>query len=85
MNQKPKITPSIPQKQASQRIEILETAPTSSGKRLLLKHLYGDKLTRNEAIFAKCCDCMGYFIDGRADCETAECPLYSFMPYRGKK
>jgi len=85
MNQKPKITPSIPQKQASQRIEILETAPTSSGKRLLLKHLYGDKLTRNEAIFAKCCDCMGYFIDGRADCETVECPLYPFMPYRGKK
>jgi len=85
MNQKPKITPSIPQKQASQRIEILETAPTSSGKRLLLKHLYGDKLTRNEVIFAKCCDCMGYFIDGRADCETAECPLYPFMPYRGKK
>ena len=85
MNQKPKITPSIPQKQASQRIEILETAPTSSGKRLLLKHLYGDKLTRNEAIFAKCCDCMGYFIDGRADCETAECPLHPFMPYRGKK
>lgn len=84
MNQKPKITPSIPGKKASQRIEILETAPTSSGKRLLLKHLYGDRLTRDEAIRAKCCDCLGFYIDGRADCEISECALHPFMPYREK-
>jgi hypothetical protein len=85
MNQTSKIMRSIPQKQASQRVDILETAPTSGGKTTLLKYLYGDKLTRNAAITAKCCDCMGYYIDGRADCETKECPLYPFMPYRGKK
>ena len=84
MNQKPKITPSTPRKQASQRIDILETAPTSGGKTTLLKYLYGDKLTRNASIVAKCCDCMGYYIDGRADCETLECPLYPYMPYKAK-
>jgi hypothetical protein len=85
MKQKLKITPSIPQKQASQRRNILNTAPASGGKTTLLKYLYGDKLTRNASIVAKCCDCMGYYIDGRADCETLECPLHPFMPYRGKK
>ena len=84
MNQTPKIKRSIPQKQASQRIEILETAPASGGKTNLLKHLYGDRLTRNAAITAKCCDCMGYYIDGRADCEMPECPLYPYMPYKAK-
>lgn len=85
MNRKPKARPSIPQKQASQRVDILEMAPTSGGKTTLLKYLYGDKLTRNASIVAKCCDCMGYYIDGRADCSTAECPLYPFMPYREKR
>ena len=85
MSQKPKVMASIPQKQAFQRIEMIETAPTSRGKTNLLKYLNGGKLTRSAAIIAKCCDCMGYHIDGRTDCQTAECPLYPFMPYRGKK
>jgi len=85
MNHTSKIKSSIPQKQASQRIKILETAPASSGKTNLLKHLYGNSLTRNASIVAKCCDCMGYYIDGRADCKTEDCPLHPFMPYRGKK
>lgn len=85
MSQNPKPMPSIPQKRAFQHIEMIETAPTSRGKTLLLKHLYGGKLTRSAAIMAKCCDCMGYHIDGRADCKMEECPLYPFMPYRGKK
>ncbi len=85
MSRKPKLIPSIPQKHVSQRLNILETAPASSGKTNLLKHLYGDRLTRNAAIAAKCCDCMGYYIDGRIDCKTGDCPLHPFMPYRGKK
>jgi hypothetical protein len=85
MNKKTKITPSIPQKQASQRRDILDTAPTSGGKTKLLKYLYGDKLTRNSSIVAKCCDCMGDYFDGRVDCEISICPLYPFMPYREKR
>lgn len=85
MIQKPKVMPSIPPKLAMQRNEILETAPASSGKTNLRKHLCEEKLTRDQAIKAKCCECLGYYIDGRADCETPDCPLYPFMPYRGKK
>lgn len=29
-----------------------------------------------------CHQCMGYFMDGRQDCKTPRCPLYSKMPYR---
>lgn len=85
MSKKSKITPSIPQKQTSKRLKMLETAPTSRGKTYLAKHLSGNVLERNQAIIAKCADCCGYYIDGRADCKTEECPLYPFMPYRGKK
>lgn len=83
MNQKPKAMPSIPPKQAIQHIEMIEAAPTSSGKRFLLIHLQGDVLTRDQASKAKCADCCGYYIDGRLDCGVPGCPLYKFMPYRG--
>jgi hypothetical protein len=79
------LRPSIPEKTALQRIDALKVAPTSGGKTNLLKHYSGDALTHKQAILAKCADCMGYYIDGRADCQTPECPLYPFMPYRGKK
>jgi hypothetical protein len=74
----------IPQKLASQRIDALETAPASSGKTKLLKYLCGDTLTRDGAIKSHCCDCMGYYVDGKFSCETPMCSLFPFMPYRGK-
>jgi hypothetical protein len=77
--------PSIPQKEASQRIESLKTAPTSGGKSNLLKHYNGDALTYKQAVIAKCCDCCGGYVDGRTDCGMPSCPLYGFQPYRGKK
>jgi len=55
------------------------------GKKELLRHLYGERITRGESILAKCFDCMGYYIDGKADCLITTCPHYSFMPYRGKQ
>lgn len=39
------------------------------------------KLTMLNAIRAKCHDCMGYYTDGKTDCENFECPLYNWMPY----
>lgn len=84
MNQKAKVRAFIPLKVTIQRIKMIETAPTSSGKRFLLKHLRGGTLTRDQAIKAKCADCSGYYIDGRIDCELRECPLYPFTPYKKK-
>lgn len=41
----------------------------------------GEKLTLKQSILAKCADCMGKYADGKEDCLTPRCPLYSFMPY----
>ncbi len=54
----------------------------AKGKTELLRHLEGKKLTHKQAIYAKCYDCMGYFIDGRMDCRLCGCSLYPFMVYR---
>jgi len=81
----PKGTVPIPQKLASERIKIVETAPASSGKTKLLKYLYGDILSRGDSLKAKCCECMGYYIDGRFSCEIPTCPLFYYMPYKNKK
>ncbi len=54
----------------------------SKGKTLLLKYLDGGRLNSSQSIYAKCCDCMGYFIDGRDDCEIPTCSLYPFYPYK---
>lgn len=82
MKQKSNLMSCDPRKSTFPDINFIRTSPKSSGKGFLLKHLYGDNLTRDQAIRAKCCDCMGYYIDGRMDCEISGCPLYPFMPYR---
>lgn len=65
-----------------ERIEQLRDAPLSGGRDLLIAHFMGVKLTRAEAMLAFCCDCMGFYKDGRVDCENPSCPHYSWMPYR---
>ena len=63
-----------------------EGSPQSGGKTALLKYWRGGDLTRDKAIRAKCCDCMGYHSDGQIDCEMPHCPLFPFRPYkRGSK
>lgn len=55
------------------------------GKKLLLAYFeYGKKLTRSQAIKAKCYDCCCGYPGGAQDCEMELCPLYPFMPYKGK-
>ena len=51
------------------------------GRKELIKHLNGERLTQKEMIFAQCYSCMGYYTDGRVDCEMPACPLYPRMPY----
>lgn len=57
----------------------------AKGSKELKKHNGGGVLTRRQAIYAKCYDCMGRYADGKNDCDVSRCPLYSYMPYRGKK
>lgn len=53
-----------------------------AGQKDLLKHLAGKRLTRTQAIKAKCYDCNGMGEDDT--CEMAECPLHPYSPYRTK-
>ena len=55
------------------------------GKRAFERHGNGQKIRPDEAIKAKCYDCMGFYEDGRLDCTCGLCPLYFWMPYRMKK
>lgn len=66
----------------NKRYEIVESAPAHRGKNEYLKYLAGERLTLKQQILAKCYDCMGYYVDGAADCELFSCSLYSVMPYR---
>ena len=70
---------------AEQRLNVLETAPQSRGKSFMRKHLLGSVLPKYQALTAKCCDCMGDYIDGRVSCGVPLCPLFPHMPYRNKK
>jgi len=54
------------------------------GRDELAKHLAGEKIAKWQALKAKCYDCMGGYSDGAMDCELYSCPLYPFMPYKGK-
>ena len=66
-------------------LEQIEKHGTQSrGNTLLKKHLKGERLTQRQAILSKCADCTGYHADGRYDCEMPDCPLYPYMPYKGK-
>ena len=56
--------------------------PKARGNKELRKHILGDRLSLKKAVLAKCADCMGYYFDGRFDCQMPDCPLYPFMPYR---
>jgi len=67
--------------QIRRRVSQLNDAPLSRGKSLLLKHYSGVALTKSQAVEAHCCECMGYYMDGRHDCENPLCPAYPHMPY----
>ena len=59
----------------------IQDGKAGQGKKELLNHFEGKKLTFLQAIKAKCYDCMSCYVDGRVDCEIPLCPLYPFMPY----
>jgi hypothetical protein len=55
--------------------------PNSRGMTLLRKYRSGGTLTARQAILANCCECMGYYVDGRINCDQPSCPFYKWMPY----
>lgn len=67
-------------------LPLLDGVTQTAGRDRLAAYWGGKKLSRAAAMTAKCCECMGYFRDGRADCGVRACPLYPWMPYReGRK
>lgn len=62
--------------------EIEKYGVKARGKKEILKHLSGKKITLLQAVQAKCFECMGYYSDGKMDCQVPSCPLYPFMPYQ---
>ena len=68
--------------------DIQKHGKTARGENELLKHLSGQKLTFKQAVYARCYDCMGYYADGKVDCNMPHCSLHPFMAYnqnRGKQ
>ncbi|MDP3028607.1 MAG: hypothetical protein Q8O04_03770 [Deltaproteobacteria bacterium] len=49
-------------------IEVEKYGVKARGKKEILKHLSGKKITLLQAVQAKCFDCMGYYSDGKMDC-----------------
>lgn len=67
---------------AAKKSALVEAGGTFQGKRELLEHLKGKRLTASQAIAAHCYECCGFFDQGRFDCKTATCSLYPFNPHR---
>ena len=55
------------------------------GQKELENFRQGNGLTPRETLRAQCYDCTGGFADGRNDCGMNQCPIYPYMPYKGKK
>lgn len=67
------------------KITDIETWPTSSGKKHLMAHFNGARLTQRQAILAHCRSCLCGYVDGRYSCEDEACPFFPWMPYRNHK
>ncbi len=66
-------------------MDMLKFGIRAAGRTEFRKSENGEAITKGEAILAKCYECMGGYSDGCYDCLIKTCPLYSFMPYRGRK
>lgn len=65
--------------------EIKKIGILTKGKKYLINHLKGKRLTQAQAILAHCYDCMGYYSDGRQDCKATQCALYPLMTFNPNK
>ena len=66
-------------------IHVMTSGKQFQGKSEIIKFLNGFRITRKEAIKAKCYDCMGFYDNAQEkDCKNVTCPLYTYMPYKGR-
>ena len=61
-------------------LESCKTGKSRAGKTQLLKYLKGGRLTRQEAIKAKCYDCDG--MGDAGECVIENCSLYPYSPFK---
>ena len=61
--------------------DIKRHGKTAQGKKELIKHLEGQRLTLKQAVLARCYDCAGFYADGKLDCNMPHCSLHPFMAY----
>ena len=80
-----KINKDFTDEEAAQRLIEARRGAASQGKTAFIKFITGKPIARKEAALAKCFECMGYFQDGRIDCQGYDCPLYLFYPYKGQR
>ena len=67
------------------KIEQVQRCGRFVGRKELIKHLQGNRITQRQIIKAKCFECMGGYADGTFDCHIPDCALYPMMPYLGKE
>lgn len=60
---------------------IRRNGKSARGQKELVKHLQGQRLTMQQAIYAHCYDCAGFYADGKVDCCLPACALHPFMIY----
>lgn len=66
-------------------LEYLSKQPKTSGLNALADYIGGKEIGLSKAVRAKCCECMGYYVDGMIDCGVHTCSLYPWMPYKHRK
>ena len=59
-----------------------KSGPLRRGKRWLIKHLEGGKISRAQGVEAKCYDCLG--MGDQGDCDQESCPLYFSRPSKSR-
>ena len=67
------------------KVDITDYGVLAKGRGELKKHYIRKRLTRQQAINAKCYDCCAGYTDGKRDCMLDDCPLHPYMPYKNQK
>lgn len=65
--------------------DIKRHGKTARGRQELLKYLDGGRLTLKQAVLAHCYSCLGYYADGKQDCNMSKCSLHPFMAYNANR
>ncbi|MDR1515432.1 MAG: hypothetical protein LBS45_07040 [Synergistaceae bacterium] len=70
---------------AYQLAQIEKYGKQAKGRAEYIRFLNGERLGYDEAIYARCYECMAFYRDGIEDCVSAMCPLHRYMPYNATR